>query len=83
MQEHHLANAIIIFIGSLLAAALIIAALNSPVEQMITTASTIGSTPEAKTGRTIINQAWSLAPFIVVLLGLIQLVGAAAAEGRV
>jgi len=83
MIRHQLTNAIIIFVGSLIAAALLIAALNSPFSSLMTTATTIGSSAEATTGRNIINQSWDLAPLIVVLLGLIQLIGAAARESKV
>jgi len=82
-HTHRLANAIIIFLASLAAAALIIAALNSPFADVMTTAGTIGTSAEAETGRNIINSAWNLAPFITVLLGLIYLIGSASTESRV
>lgn len=81
-HTHHLANAIIIFFASLAAAALIIAALNSPFGDVMTTAGTIGTSAEAQTGRNIINSAWNLAPIITVLLGLIYLIGSASAESE-
>lgn len=83
VHTHYLANAIIIFIGSLVTAALLIAVFNSPFNTIMGIASGIGTSAEASTGRNIIQQSWGLAPFIVVLLGLIQLIGAAAREGRV
>lgn len=78
-----LTNALIIFLGSLMAAALLIAAFNSPFESIMSTATTVGASGEAQAGRNIINDAWALLPFGVVLLGLIQLIGAAARESRV
>jgi hypothetical protein len=82
-QTAHLANAVIIFLGSLAAAALLIAAFNDPFNQIMTTAGTIGSSAEATTGRNIIQQAWDLLPFIVVFIGLVQLIGAAARESKI
>lgn len=81
-HTNHLANAVIIFLASLAAAALIIAALNSPFADVMASAATVGDSAEAETGRNIITSAWDLAPFITVLLGLIYLVGSAASESR-
>jgi len=82
-QTAHLANAVIIFLGSIAAAALLIAAFNDPFNQIMGTAETIGTSPDASTGRNIIQQAWDLLPFIVVFVGLVQLIGAAARESKV
>lgn len=82
IHQHQLANAIIIFIGSLIAAALIIAALNSPFNDIMSTAGSVGTSAEAQAGQNIIQQAWLIAPFGVVVLGLIQLIGAAAKESK-
>jgi hypothetical protein len=81
--RHGLANAIIIFIFSLAAAALIIAALNSPFDSVIATAGTVGTSEEAQVGRNIVTTAWDLAPIITVLLGLIYVIGSAATESNV
>lgn len=78
--ESHLANAMIVFVASLLAAALLIAVFNGPVEQLLAAGAAVGSSSEAEAGRNVIEQSWALAPIMVVLLGLIQLIGAAAAE---
>lgn len=80
---HALTNAIIIFLGSLMAAALLIAAFNSPFETIMATAGGVGGSSEAAAGRNIIQQSWDLLPLAVVLLGLIQLIGAAARESRI
>lgn len=77
---HGLANAIMLFLGSILAAALIIAALNGPFETILGVSSGVTTTDEAATGVGFISTFWDLVPFIVVALGLIQLVGTAAAE---
>lgn len=80
---NYLTNAIIIFLGSIVFAGLLIAVFNSPFETIMSTAATVGTSQEAATSRTIISDAWSVLPFAVVLIGLIQLVGAAAKESQV
>lgn len=80
---NYLTNAIIIFLGSIVFAGLLIAVFNSPFETIMSTAAGVGTSSEAATSRTIISDAWGVLPFIVVVIGLIQLVGAAAKESQI
>lgn len=82
LHAQHLANALMVFFASLAAAALILAALNSPVETILSTSDSVITTSKAETGVGFIEQFWNALPFIVVFLGLIQLLGAAALEAR-
>lgn len=77
-----LARAIMIFLGTLVAAALLIAVLNSPFETLVTTSEGLTTTSEAAQGREWIVSFWGALPFIIAFLGLLQLVAAAAFEGR-
>jgi len=77
-----LARAIMIFLATLVAAALLIAVLNSPFDTLVTTSEGLTTTSEAAQGREWIVSFWDALPFIVAFLGLLQLVAAAAFEGR-
>jgi hypothetical protein len=77
-----LARAIMIFLATLVAAALLIAVLNSPFQTLVTTSEGLTTTQQAAQGREWIVSFWDALPFIVALLGFIQLVATAAAEGR-
>lgn len=77
-----LARAMLIFLGTLVAAAMLLAVLNSPFETLVTTSEGLTSSQEAAQGRQWITSFWDGLPFIVALLGFIQLVAAAAAERR-
>jgi hypothetical protein len=75
-----LANNLMLFFVSIAAAALLLAVLNDPF-QSIAAAST-ASSPQAQQGQAFIQTYWDALPFVVVFLGLIQLVGAAAVEAK-
>lgn len=82
-HQHGLANAIMLFLASVFAAALIIAALNGPFETILGISGDVTTTKEAETGVGFIATFWDLIPFVVVTLGIIQLVGQAAVEAKV
>lgn len=77
-----LARAIMIFLATLVASALLIAVLNSPFDTLVTTSEGLTTTQQAAQGRAWIVSFWDALPFIIAFLGLLQLVAAAAAEGR-
>jgi hypothetical protein len=77
-----LARAMLIFLATLVAAALLIAVLNSPFQTLVTTSEGLTTTQQAAQGREWIVSFWDALPFIVAFLGFVQLVAAAAAEGR-
>ena len=77
-----LARAMLIFVATLVAAALLIAVLNSPFETLVTTSEGLTTTEEAAQGREWITMFWDGLPFIVAFLGFLQLLAAAAAERR-
>lgn len=77
-----LARAIMIFVATLVAAALLIAVLNSPFDTLVTTSEGLTTTEEAAQGRAWIVSFWDGLPFIVAFLGFLQLIAAAAAERR-
>lgn len=77
-----LARAIMIFLATLIAAALLIAVLNSPFETLVSTSEGLTTTQQAAQGRQWITMFWDGLPFIVAFLGFLQLLAAAAAERR-
>jgi hypothetical protein len=77
-----LARSLFIFFAGLAAAGLLIAVLNGPFEQIMSTGSEYATTSEAAKGRGYVTAFWDALPFIVVFLALAQLLGAAAAERR-
>lgn len=77
-----LARALFIFFASLAAAGLIIAVLNDPFNTIAATGADVSSSSQAAQGHDYITAFWRALPFIVVFLGLAQLLGAAAAERR-
>jgi len=80
--RHGLANNLMLFFGSIAFAALLIAVFNSPIETIAAAGADVTSSQQAATGQRWIEQFWSATPFIVVALGLIQLLGAAAVEAK-
>lgn len=77
-----LARAFLIFIVSLGAAGLLIAVLNGPFETIAATGASVSTTEQAARGQGYVVQFWEATPFIVAVLAFVQLLGAAAAEGR-
>jgi hypothetical protein len=77
-----LARSLFIFFAGLAAAGLMIAVLNGPFEQIMSTGGEYAQSAEATRGRGYVNAFWDALPFIVVFLALAQLLGAAAAERR-
>jgi len=78
-----LARNLFVFFASLAAAGLIIAVLNDPAMTLFATGSDISSSTQAADGQAYVRAFWDALPFVVVFLGLAQLLGAAAAERRV
>ena len=77
-----LARALIIFFAGLAAAAMILAVLNDPFNTMVATSQGMTETQQAAQGRQWIVMFWDALPVIIVLLALLQLLGAAAVERR-
>lgn len=77
-----LARAIMIFLATLVAAALLIAVLNAPFETFVSASESVTRTEQAAQGRQWIVTFWNNLPFVVALLVFIMLVAAAAVEGR-
>lgn len=77
-----LARALLIFVVSLGAAGLLIAVLNGPFDTIAATGASVSTTEQAARGQAYVEQFWNGLPVIVALLGFLQLLGAAAAEGR-
>jgi len=77
-----LARALIIFFAGLAAAAMILAVLNDPFNSMVATSQSLTETQQAAQGRQWMVSFWDALPVIIVLLALLQLLGAAAVEGR-
>jgi len=81
-QRVGLARSLAIFFVAIAAAGLILGVLQGPFDQLVAASSDITQTSQAATGRGWIVTFWDALPFIVVLLGFVQLIGAAAAERR-
>lgn len=77
-----LARALIIFVATIGAAGLLIGVLNDPFNTIAAAGADTAQTSQAAQGREWIVMFWDGLPFIVVFLGFIQLLGAAAAERR-
>ncbi len=67
--------------ASLLAGAMLIAILDSPVTQLLSAGREHTSGESAASGLAWVETAWEATPFVIILLGLIMLVAAAAARG--
>ena len=80
IQRAHLANNIMLFFASLAAAGLLFAVLNDPFTSLM--AAGEGQTAQAQQAEAYVEQFWSALPFIMVFLGLVQLLGAATVEAR-
>ncbi len=70
------------FFAGLAAAAMILAVLNDPFNAMVATSQGMTDTQQAAQGRQWIVMFWDALPVIIVLLALLQLLGAAAVERR-
>lgn len=82
LHSHGLANNLMLFFGSIAFAALLIAVFNGPMDTIALAGSDVATSDQAATGQKWIEQFWASVPFIIVALGLIQLLGAAAVEAR-
>jgi len=77
-----LARAFLIFIVGLGAAGLLIAVLNGPFDTIAATGASVSTTSQAARGQQYVVDFWNALPFIIAILAFVQLLGAAAAEGR-
>jgi hypothetical protein len=77
-----LARAFFIFIVGLGAAGVLIGVLNGPFDAVMATGDTLGQSQQAQTGQGYVNSFWDSLPIIIVVLAFLQLLSAAAAEGR-
>ncbi len=77
-----LARSIFIFFCGLAAAGLLIAVLNGPFDTIMATGQETATSSQAAQGQSYIGSYWDALPFIIVFISLAQLLGAAAAEGR-
>lgn len=81
-QRAGLARAFFIFVVGLAIAGVLIAVLNGPFETIATTGAEVANSSQAARGRGFITAFWDSLPVIIALLAFLQLLGAAAAEGR-
>jgi len=81
-QRAGLARAFFIFIVGLGAAGVLIAVLNGPFDSVIAAGDGLAQSAQADRGRGYVNTFWNSIPLIVALLAFLQLLSAAAAEGR-
>jgi len=77
-----LATNLMLFFASLAFAGLLMAVFGDAFWTIEGVASGIGETEQAAQGQAYITSFWELLPVVIALLGLIQLVGAAAVEAR-
>jgi len=77
-----LARAFLIFVVGLGAAGLLLAVLNGPFDSFVTASEGLTTSSQAAKGRGYITSYWDALPFIIAFLAFLQLLGAAAAEGR-
>jgi len=77
-----LARAALIFVVGLGIAGVLLAVLNGPFESVVAASEGITTTSQAAKGRGYIVAFWNGLPFIIGVLAFLQLLGAAAAEGR-
>lgn len=78
-----LANNLLLFFASVAVGGVMLAVLQGPFDQIAVASTNISTTAEAARGQQFIQDYWNLLPFIITLLGLIQLIGAAVVEGRI
>jgi len=81
-QRAGLARAFFIFIVGLGAAGVLIAVLNGPFDTVMSAGSDLAQSQQAQRGQGYVRTFWNSVPLIVALLAFLQLLGAAAAEGR-
>jgi len=77
-----LAANLLLFFASLAVAGMLLAILQGPFDQIAQAGANIATTAEADRGRSMIEQFWNMLPFVVAILGLVQLLGAAIVQGR-
>lgn len=77
-----LANNIVFFVGALLVAGLLYSVLNTPAIELLDIGAEYTTGEDAAQGRAWMRQAWDALPFFVLLLGIVQLIAAAALEAR-
>jgi hypothetical protein len=82
IERAGLARALLIFVVSLGMAGLMIAVLNGPFETIASTGASVADSSQAARGQGYVEAFWSGLPVIIALLAFLQLLGAAAAEGR-
>jgi len=81
-QRAGLARAFFIFIVGLGAAGVLIAVLNGPFDTVMAAGDNLAQSQQAARGQGYVQTFWNSIPLIVALLAFLQLLGAAAAEGR-
>lgn len=77
-----LANNIVFFVGALLVAGLLYSVLNTPALELLSIGGEYTSGSDAAQGQAWMKQGWEALPFFVLLLGIVQLIAAAALEAR-
>lgn len=77
-----LAYNLLIFVASIIIAAMLFAVLNGPQADLLSAAEAQTSTQASARGLGVIEQAWSALPIVVFLLGGIQFIAGAVRESR-
>jgi len=77
-----LARAFFIFVVGLALAGVLIAVLNGPFDTIASTGAAVADSSQAARGQGYVEAFWDSLPVIIALLAFLQLLGAAAAEGR-
>jgi len=82
LERAGLARAFFIFVVGIGLAGVLIAVLNGPFETIASTGAEVSQSSQAARGQGYIEAFWDSIPVIIALLAFLQLLGAAAAEGR-
>jgi hypothetical protein len=82
LERAGLARAFFIFVVGVGLAGVLIAVLNGPFDTIAATGSSVADTSQAARGQGYIEAFWDSIPVVIALLAFLQLLGAAAAEGR-
>jgi hypothetical protein len=82
VERAGLARAFFIFIVGIGLAGVLIAVLNGPFDTIASTGTSISQSSQAARGQGYIKAFWDSLPVVIALLAFLQLLGAAAAEGR-
>lgn len=81
-DERALATNILLFFGTIVLAALLMAVFQDPGHDLIQFGMDHTSSEASADGYTYLDQAWTALPWFLALLGFVQLVAASAAEAE-